>query len=183
MQEIWKNVVGYEGIYEVSNLGNVRSLDRTVPSKYIDVTANIKGKQLKPIKNKYGYLRVNLCNDSGRKSKFVHRLVAMAFIENPNNFPQINHKDENKLNNSVENLEWCSAKYNCNYGSHNLLCSLHNRNKKGKPVIGINTKGEIITFPSMREAERNGFNARGVWACCNGRQKTHKGYEWRVCNE
>lgn len=180
MKEIWKPVVGYENTYEVSNLGNVRSLDRYVANR-AGVKTFVKGKQLAPIKNTYGYLRVNLCNDTGRKSYFIHRLVAVAFLKNPKNLPQINHKDEIKTNNIVSNLEWCDAKYNINYGGHNTRVSENRKNKGATPVVGINKNGETLSFPSMQEAGRNGFSAWQIWACCEGRQRSHKGYNWRRC--
>lgn len=104
MQEIWKDVCGYEGLYQVSSFGNVKSVNRK------------KQILLKLKKNKEGYCRVGLSKNKKQKWFSVHKLVAMAFLENVENFPCINHKDENKLNNQVENLEWCSYKYNNNYG-------------------------------------------------------------------
>lgn len=113
--EEWKNVIGYEGLYEVSNTGQVRSLDRYV--KYSNGRIHLhKGKVLSPVKDKYGYLAVCLCCNEKQKRIKIHRLVAQAFLPNPDNLPQVNHKDEDKLNNSVDNLEWCTAKYNNNYG-------------------------------------------------------------------
>lgn len=111
-KEIWKDVVGFEGLYQVSNLGNVKSLPKYTYSKGYPQLR--KEKLLKPGKTgkRHNYLAVVL-ND-GKQYK-VHRLVAQAFIPNPNNFPQVNHKDENPANNSVDNLEWCSNQYNCKY--------------------------------------------------------------------
>ena len=124
MNEIWKNIAGYEGLYEVSSFGRVRSLRFG------------KTKILKPGKNKKGYLRVSLCKNGKQKTFFVHRLVAQAFLENPQNLPQINHKDENKQNNRLENLEWCSCDYNNNYGTRNERAGKANRGRtsamKGK---------------------------------------------------
>ena len=115
-EEIWRPVVGYEGLYEVSSYGRVRSLDRYVKSCYEAYRLH-KGKVLSPGKDKDGYLFVNLyCNGKVHK-RFAHRLAAQAFISNPDNLPMVNHKDEDKTNNSVENLEWCNAKYNNTYGT------------------------------------------------------------------
>lgn len=113
--EVWKPLAGlveYGTYYEVSNLGNVRSVDRIADDGYPR-----KGKILKPRKLPTGYLRVHLSEHGKNKDYYIHRLVAIAFIPNPDNLPQINHKSEIKTDNRVENLEWCDTKYNCNYGS------------------------------------------------------------------
>ena len=112
MIEEWRSIEGYEGLYEVSNTGRVRSLDRYDNRNYFR-----KGKVLSPGKDTVGYLFVILTCNGKRKAINVHRLVAKAFIENPDNLPQVNHKDEDKTNNNVDNLEWCTAKYNNKYGS------------------------------------------------------------------
>lgn len=121
MDEIWKTLDGiieYGTFYEVSNFGNVRSIDRV--TKYSDGRiAKFKGRILKGAKDKDGYKQVNLCKNGKCNSFQVHRLVALAFIPNPNNFSEINHKDECKDNNCILNLEWCDRKYNCNYGTRN----------------------------------------------------------------
>lgn len=115
MNEIWKDVKGYEGLYQVSNLGRVKSLDR------IDRKGRLrKGRILKPSSNGRGYLNVCLTVDNIPHTIKVHRLVAEAFISNPDNLPQVNHKDEIKTNNHADNLEWCTAEYNSNYGSRNV---------------------------------------------------------------
>lgn len=112
MIEIWKDITGYEGLYQVSNLGRVKS------TQYFHGTNE---RILKPISTHNGYFRVHLRKDGKLKTFKIHRLVAEAFIPNPDNLPQINHKDEDKTNNRVDNLEWCSARYNCNYGGRNEL--------------------------------------------------------------
>ena len=116
MTEEWRPIEGYEGLYEVSNTGQVRSFDRYV--KYSNGRIHLhKGKVLSPIKDRDGYLQVNLCYSGRINSIKIHRLVAQAFIPNPDNLPQVNHKDEDKSNNRVDNLEWCSQLYNNIYGS------------------------------------------------------------------
>ena len=111
-EEIWKPVVGYEGLYEVSSLGRVRSLDR-----YDGRNHFIKGRILKLNDGGRGYLDVQLCSNGKVKHHLVHRMVAESFIQNPDNLPQVNHRDENPSNDNVDNLEWCDAKYNINYGT------------------------------------------------------------------
>lgn len=127
MSEDWKPVKGYEGMYEVSNTGRVRSVTRFVRGgnqfgAVYKIARN--GRELKPKKRRVhgeyeenGHLRVSLSRNGQTKKFFVHRLVAEAFIPNPNNFPIINHIDENPQNNNADNLEWCSYKYNSNYGT------------------------------------------------------------------
>ena len=114
--EEWKNIIGYEGLYEVSNKGNVRNVRRNT--------------LLKLSKNKYGYIQVYLYKNGIRKGFKVHRLVAQAFILNPDNLPQVNHRDENPGNNNVDNLEWCTHKYNVNYG-HRTENAINTRVKNG----------------------------------------------------
>ena len=116
-KEIWKDIQGYEGIYQVSSHGRVRSLDRIVvrPNGNGDYFA--KGKIIYVVLTKHGYNEVHLHKDNKTKIYKVHRLVAQAFIKNPNNLPCVNHIDENKTNNNVNNLEWCTYKYNNNYGT------------------------------------------------------------------
>ena len=115
MEEIWKPIVGYEGYYEVSNLGRVRSMDKYVNTKG-DSKRIRNGRVLKGILC-HNYVWVTLSKDNLKSKKRVHRLVAEAFIPNPDNLPCVNHKDENRSNNSIENLEWCTTEYNNNYGT------------------------------------------------------------------
>ena len=156
-QEIWKDVVGYEGFYKVSNKGNIRSVERkdTLGRKWGGVT-------LRPSHNNTGgYLSVDLCKNGTRKKKRVHRLVAEVFIPNPNNYSEINHKDENKTNNHVENLEWCTSKYNINHGTRTERTS--------KKVRAINIKtGVVTTFSSTAEARRKGYDQGAVSKASRG---------------
>jgi hypothetical protein len=140
IEEIWKPIVGYEGLYEVSNLGNVRSLDRYFITNGGYRTFR-KGKMLKLTPNPYGYIIVQLWNKQKCYQQGVHRLVAEAFIPNPNNLPVVNHKDEDKTNNCVENLEWCTVKYNTNYGT-----GIRRRSEKQKGISRPNTYKPVHIF-------------------------------------
>lgn len=111
-EEIWKDILGYEGLYQVSSYGRVRSLDR-----YDERNRFLRGRILKLHTLRRGYLDVRLCSNGKVKSFLVHRLVAEIFIPNPDNLPQVNHRDENPSNDNVDNLEWCDGKYNVNYGT------------------------------------------------------------------
>lgn len=120
MLEIYKPIKEFENLYEISNLGNVRSLDKIntfIKKDGTVINRTIKGKLLKLTVSNNGYYKISLHKDSKVITKYVHRLVAEHFINNPNNYNIVNHKDENKLNNSVDNLEWCDYKYNNNYGT------------------------------------------------------------------
>lgn len=116
MSEKWVNIEGYEGIYQITRSGKVRSLDKVV-NCYPKTKRTVKGRTLKPILGKIGYYYFQLSNNkSVRKSKYLHRLLALTFISNPNNYPCINHKDGNKRNNSLSNLEWCTHQQNMAHG-------------------------------------------------------------------
>ena len=117
MEEIWKPVKDFEGYYEVSNLGRVRSIDRVVVDTVRNCERLLKGKVLIQKDNGNGYKNVMFCKEHKLYNKYVHRLVAEIFLPNPDNLPQVNHKDEDKSNNRVDNLEWCTSFYNNEYGT------------------------------------------------------------------
>ena len=175
-KEFWRDINGYEGLYQVSNYGRVKRLAglRVYESglrKYLDE------RLLKPKSDKDGYLLVGLAPKS--KTLKVHRLVAEAFILNPNNYPCVNHKDENKQNNCVEILEWCTTKYNNNYGTAKKRSGLAHR----KPIIMISIDGEILKrFQFIKQAE-NELGIKGastlIVRCCKGYNKSAYGYKWR----
>ena len=152
--EEWRDIKGYEGYYQISNLGRVKSLPRDVGSNRCK-----KETIMKTSIDKDGYEHLVLCKDGKQKHFRVNRLVAQAFIPNPNNYPVVNHKDENKTNNRVENLEWCTITYNINYGGRT--------EKASKKVICVTT-GKI--FKSIDEASKY-YNIRGnhISACCKGK--------------
>lgn len=171
MEEIWKDKKDYERLYQVSNLGRAKSLDRYVKGKGHSLQFK-KGRILKPMKDPNGYLKVRLCN----KTFNLHHLVAETFIPNPNNYKEVNHKDENKTNNVVTNLEWCDRKYNQNYGTRIEKCS----KKLSKTVLQYTLDGKFVReWKSTAECGRNGYNHGNVAACCLGKQKTHKGFIWK----
>ena len=164
IKEIWKYKKDYEGHYQVSNCGRVKSIKFG------------KEKILKQRKDKRGYYSVVLSKNGIVKKYSVHRLVAEAFIDNTDNLPYVNHKDEDKTNNNVNNLEWCDAKYNINYGT----CIERRSKKKSKPVLQYDLEGNFIKeWKSTMECGRNGYNQGNVVACCQGKLKKYKGFIWR----
>lgn len=190
--EEWRDIPNYEGLYQVSSLGKVKSLR--------DRYGNPREKMLKFERNRGGYLLTFLCKNGKKKTFSVHRLVANAFIDNPSNLPQVNHKDENKENNQASNLEWCTQKYNLNYGSritkavantdYKAIASkidykartakidyksigtknaekLTNRQDLSKQVYQYTLDGELVAiWESTAECGRNGYNFGNVAACC-----------------
>lgn len=180
--EIWKDIKGWEGYYQVSNLGNVRSLDRAITQSNGKVVV-WKGRLLRQRKNELGYKFVGLRKDYKRKTMRVHRLVAMAFIPNPNNLPQINHKDVNPSNNRVDNLEWCSQLYNNMYDNANIKRGISRKeNYTGTPVLMFSKDGKLLRkFDGLRYAEEFvGCGRTGhISDCANGKRKTAYGYIWR----
>lgn len=134
--EIWRDIQGYEGVYQISNLGNVKRLAYTIKNPGPRANGSIlsfKEHLLKPRKITHGYLSVALYKNGTRKDYKLHRLVATHFISNPNGLPEVNHKDENKQNNCVDNLEWCTHKYNANYGSRpKRIGEFHSKRKRRK---------------------------------------------------
>ena len=161
--EIWKDVVGYEGLYKVSDKGNVYSVERIGTNN-----RKFGGIILKPKYDKDGYLEVGLSKNGTMKTKRMHRIVAEEFIPNPNGLPQVNHLDEDKTNNNVENLEWCDTRYNSNYGTRNERLS--------KKVRAVNIKtGEVLTFSSTVEAGNKGYTSGNVAKACRGAYKGNNG--------
>lgn len=178
MEEIWKDIPNYEGWYQVSNLGRVRSLDRYVNGNKITCEKQkMKGKILKPVRDKLGYLRVSLKQNTKTKTFLVHRLVAIAFIPNPNNLPYVNHIDENTSNPVFTNLEWCTEQYNVCYGN-SVAKSAKSRWRR---VIQYDKEmNEIARFDSVKAASENiGIAQQNISAVCRGRAKYCGGFLWK----
>ena len=168
-KQIWKDIPGFEGKYQVNQVGQVRSLNYNRTGKV---------RRLSPGLITNGYLQVGLYKDSKCKLYLVHRLVAQTFIPNPNNYSEVNHKDENKANNTVWNLEWCCRNYNMNYGTRNKRVSEVHR----KPIIMLDMNNNILAcFYSLQDASEYVGKPRdndNVGACARGRKKTAFGYKW-----
>ena len=165
MMEIWHDIEGYEGLYQVSNKGHVKSLKWG------------KERILRPMINSSGYYHIGLYNDGVRKAFRLHRLVAEAFIPNPDNLPEINHRDENKKNNCVENLEWCDRGYNINYGTRNERVS--------RKILQYSKSGDFIReWTGALEVERVlGINNSHIIQCCKGKRKSSGGFIWKYKEE
>ena len=180
MKEIWKDIEGDEGLYQISNLGRVKSLGRIDNNNH-----KVKERVLKILSDKDGYSLINLYKNGKIKTHRVHRLVAIAFIENPNNYPMINHLDENPKNNNMENLQWCTAKQNNNYGNHNKKVSSalkgkpkekqhiskSRKNNPNKRKIICVTTGETFEFIADGARKYN-INSSDISKCCKGKQKS-----------
>lgn len=191
MTETWKPVNGYEGSYEVSDLGNVRSLDRTVRVKKgaYEYDLVLKGKVLKPLVRRHGYLGVQLfnldrsLNARGMKTVSIHRLVAEAFVPNPDGLPEVNHKDEDKANNVATNLEWMDHKDNTLYGTAiKRRVAKQINGKRSKPICQYTLDGKLVReFPSVNEVGRQlGYGIGNISRCANGSPQYHHayGYLW-----
>jgi len=172
--EIWKDIKNYEGLYQVSNWGRVKSLGNGKSN-------NSKERVIQPIKSKYGYLQVGLHKNGKMKTFKVHRLVATAFLENQENKPEVNHIDEDKTNNSVENLEWVWHRDNCNHGTHNeRVAKALTNGKQSKLVLQFTLDGEFVReWSSIAECGRNGFYSSAVCNCCQGKKPQYKGFTWK----
>lgn len=183
MQEIWKDVPEYEGTYQISNLGNIRSLNYNNNKKTKNISQRI---------HKNGYLTVTICKNKIKKNKSVHRLVALAFLPNPNNYKCVNHIDGNKLNNYVENLEWCTHKQNTAHAIQHGLSNPHFmlgktgiKNKLSKKIFQCDLQGNIIKkWDCISDAARfYGIRSGNISNCLTGRNKTYKGYVWIYAEE
>lgn len=163
IEEVWKDIPNYEGLYQISNLGRVKSLPRKWSPKETILKAEGKSEE---------YLHVSLWKNRVSYHLYIHKCVAQLFVPNPNNYTYINHKDENKRNNTYSNLEWCTFEYNMNYGTRNerIGSKLTNRKDKSKPVLQKDLNGNIISeYKSLSEAHRvTGFSLMGIKIACDG---------------
>ena len=187
MNEVWKDVPGFVGFYEASTFGQVRSVERDVISysrNGVPYVKHLKSVVLsQALTNKNGYLvkTVVLSKNGKHKMFVVARLIALTFIQNPLNLPQVNHKDENSTNNFVDNLEWCDVTYNNRYGNHCKRLSL----TKSTPVLQFSLDGKLIKrWESSKEIERTlGIAHSCINRCCKGLYKQSKGYIWKYEEE
>lgn len=191
--EVWRDIEGYEGLYQVSSYGRIYSFHRT----------NTKGGFIRQSFSGSGYLQAHLCKNGKKKSFLTHRLVAKAFLPNPNNCLEVNHKDERKTNNCVWNLEYCTKKYNENYGTKRFRAAAHHDykasaiksaahhdykevgRKLAKPIIQFDKQGNIVKlWESGQEIKRQlGYSCGNISAACRGKHKSVYGYIWKFAED
>lgn len=183
MQEIWKDIAGYEGLYQVSNYGKVKSLNYNHTK-----TEKVLCKK----QHKSNYVTVMLCKNGENKNKSIHILVASAFIPNPNSYPCVNHIDGNKKNNNVDNLEWCTHKQNIEHAiktglanHYGMLGRTGAKNKLSKKIVQYDLQGNVVNrWDCISDAARfYGVRPGNINNCLSGRNKTYKGYIWRYAGE
>lgn len=188
MIEIWKDIKGYEGLYQVSNLGRVRSLDRTICFTYkgYKKQMRIKSKIRVPVINRTGYYMISLCKNNIHDCKLISRLVAETFIPNPENKPQVDHINTIRTDNRAENLRWCTQQENTDNpiskNKHKAYYTEHIGKKHhcAKKCIQLTTKGEIVKiWESIVDAYlETGIDRHHISACCNNKRKSAGGYNW-----
>jgi hypothetical protein len=176
MEEIWKSVVGFEGRYEISNLCRVKRLSRRIKGGH---NQEKTGRVLKEsIMTPYLYPNGYYGFVFGRKHMFLHRMLAEAFIPNPDNKPEVDHKDRNRTNNSLSNLRWSDrVEQNNNRDLSNMI------KQYSKPILQCKDGKVIKEWSSMAEADRNGYSKSKICLCCQGKKAQYKGYEWKYKGE
>lgn len=171
MPELWRDIESYEGLYQVSNYGRVKSLNYARTGK---------ARNLRLGKHRQGYREAHLSKEGKTKIFKVHRLVASAFIPNPENKKEVNHIDEVSSNNRMDNLEWVTPSENMNHGTRNRRVAA----KISIPIVQIDMSGEVVhRFASAAEAGRQGFDSSHIVKCCRGILTTHRGYCWEYESE
>ena len=173
MEEMWKDIKGYEGMYQISNLGKVKSLPRDTRNRFKN------GRIMKPMLSNTGYYMIGLYKNRQYKRFSVHRLVALNFIPNPHNLSEINHKDENPKNNCVSNLEWCDRIYNINYGTQIERAHKKERVKVNQYDLNNNF---IKTWDSITEAGLF-YKTSHISACCRNKRNNAKGFIWKYADK
>lgn len=194
MEEIWKDIKGYEGLYQVSNFGRIKGMEKICKSCYGSTSIKKERILKNRINNKNGYYRVTLYKEDGKKDFYVHRLVAETFIPNIDNKPAINHKDGDKGNNNVDNLEWVTYKENTNHAWKTKLIVMTEKHKNTNIENGMKLAKKVIQYDrqmrklaeynSLSEAGRiNQIKESGISRCCRGLIKQAGGYIWRYKEE
>ena len=187
--EIWKDVVGYEGMYQVSNLGNIKSLDRVVELKSKNQFTGFttlrptKGKNISKVVNTKGYYQIALYKNGVMKNKLLHRLIAEAFLPNPENKPTVNHIDGNKLNDNLDNLEWATSKEQQKHArtilGFNSVISKQCRQRQIELHQRKVKRSDGVIFNSIKEASMGDENVRRhITEVCKGKRKSTGGYSW-----
>lgn len=184
MKEIWKDIKGYEGLYQISNLGMVKRIKRNLYVNAYNKSIVINAEKILKLNHvKSGYIFITLTANNTKRTLKVHRLVAEAFIPNPENKPEVNHINGDKCDNRVENLEWCTHAENMNHASKNNLLHIQSGNNNGncKKINQYTLDNKLIKkWHSIYEiTKETGFERHSITRCCTNKLKTYKGYIWK----